>query len=1394
MAEIPSFLNNNIIGSGRTSGSGGSSGTSGGASISSQNVFSLPQTQITKAVTNLNFPTKPINALGLTTLTPRNSLLNITQSNSTLQNVVTQQTTTETLDISNQSIDLVINVVSDVYVNVPDIREITYPKEVRGADFVGYDVDFDISWNSVDATVIRLYVGASTDYVELGPKGTTTLNVKELLDKTPTLAASMASNNRSARNANNDYGDKVDIRLKLVPINLNSKKAVEGPAEDINILFDKGDLNIPRSVAINRIAEGFISQFDKSVFDNSNYLTHLLHVGDGDNKLITTWRGLVQESNDKSTQSSLILKLYEALPTSITTNQKVWITKLQSQPIIDTITLVSDNKDYCVPLQGPNFKLEVDNGIGYQVYDDLLADGATTSTSLIQQYVSKTGIDTENLNIQYASGSTYTFDNFVHFGSSEERIKNFWYKIQLLESYQSKYNELTTNTVQLGFVLAEGTGQDGYVIITEGSDNLQLDALSATAITKLESATQLTKINDLIGTFDGFEMWLYTSTDSNAYPKSGSVIKASTDSESIAWYNSSVSSASTYDRNNVNYLNNNLPEFIREDYQNEDFMLFMDMIGQHYDIIWAYINGLTKLKSPQHKADLGFSNDLMYGMLESLGWDGKKAYDSQFLWEYAFGQYKDGTQKYTQSLKSANNEIWRRILNNLPYILKHKGTSRSLKAVMACYGIPNSLLTIMEFGGPTDPTNGGTQKFTFEDRTSAINFTNNGELISSQWKEVDGSYPNAVEMTVNLETPSNYNILKGANSAFSTPMWRVGITNTTGSLGTIDLYVSESLTGNVQSSSTQPFNIFNEEYTQIVINRTKVGSDSQFQIIAKEGFDGRIRTNVSTDVMTITGDNGWDTGSAFIVSLGYEMEGKVDEFRLWKQPLEDGVIETHTLMPDSTVGNSYTSSTEDLLVRYDFEYPKNRAVDMDIKNVAISTEYNLANGVADGFTSITEYPYQYTSYDRMVTANVPSLGFTQSDKIRFETQTLVGDLSHKVRATQKAFDRAPIDSSRLGLFFSPMKELNMDILKSFGNFNIDNYIGDPSDEFKDNYSELGVIRDYYFQRVNRDIYEYIRLVRSIDKSLFEVLEDLVPARAKVSKGLLIEPHYLERSKTQWKPASSERGDYETSVDINIVELDSDNTQFEANIDGESDVQLSYQYDNYDANIDGDNDINLVSTTPFYDADITTEDTILLNGEYPSYDSYIEVQTGAKLSALVETDTFQQIGMEKDSLTNAGFGLYAPITTTGIVTKLDIFGNITSSREQIYLVKESYVETILTQTEGYPATSNNEAVKYEDVEVTKYKYKVSTIPYSGSAPAVGNNIVEVTPLFGYFPTHYRFKNNLPQGMKNSFFEGSKQTIDTTPDGLSPVETFTTNPNILRVADTGRGSGEPILQVD
>jgi hypothetical protein len=50
------------------------------------------------------------------------------------------------------------------------------------------------------------------------------------------------------------------------------------------------------------------------------------------------------------------------------------------------------------------------------------------------------------------------------------------------------------------------------------------------------------------------------------------------------------------------------------------------------------------------------------------------------------------------------------------------------------------------------------------------------------------------------------------------------------------------------------------------------------------------------------------------------------------------------------------------------------------------------------------------------------------------------------------------------------------------------------------------------------------------------------------------------------------------------------------------------------------------------------------------------------------------------------------------------------------------------------------------------------------------------------------------MENSYYNGSKQTIATTLDGTPPIETFTTNPNTLKVSDSGRGSGEPILEVE
>ena len=1282
-------------------------------------------------------------------------------------------------------VQLIYSVVDDVYVGVPDIRNIQYPSELRGPDYVGTNVDFTISYDSINTDFVRLYAGKA--YMQLNARGNQSLNIENLLGLYDTPIA--------------QDGEYISLELQLVPYNISGKSEVVGKTESIFIKFIKSKMLIPRTVAINRIAEAFKYQFNSIVVpdDSSKYLTHLLHLGDGNNKVITTWTG---------SQESLILKLYEPVPTDIQTNQLVWISKLQANPIIETVTLLGASEEFCPPLKGPNFSIEADNGIGYKVYDDLLASGSNTSTDLLFKYTQQNGIDTTKLNIQYVSGSDYQFQNFVNFGSAEERINNFFYKVQLIENYESTYAKLTN-----------GTDWTGSISVVN------------------EASKVLSSISEIKRAFDGFENILYTSSsiyttstvESISYPYSGSSRLNTTSSIALNWYNSVVNIAYEYDKYNKNCLINNLPEFIKENSENEDFAIFLDMIGNHYDIIWSYINSIGSNKILEHKQLNGIANDMVYQMLKSLGWDGRKAYDSQFLWEYAFGLNKDGTQKYGKdfgtepvSLKSANEEVWRRILNNLPYLLKHKGTARAMKAIMACYGVPQSMLTIMEFGGPQNPTEDSVTKFTYDDRTAAIYLVETSSIIVP-WHTTPSTstYPNAIELAFKpSEINSRATLISGSE-------FTLDLVQTTGSFGKLELnfggdaspstyfetsgtyypYVSITYAyGPDLVTGSLDFPISTEYYSHVLLNRTDIGSgNSQYDVYLNTSNGTRLTTSVH---LSITGSNSqWDVGDSILVG-GSGFVGELDEFRLWNNPLQVSKFNNHTLHPSAINGNHISSSSDDLIFRLDFELPRNRkaaddgplpkdASDIYINNVAISNEYGENHATASNFYSANTYPYQYVPYDRTVTANVPSVGFGYGNKIRFEDQTLVTDLSYKVRATKKSFDRAPVDSNRLGLFLSPTKELNMDILKAFGDFNIDNYIGDYGDEYKDHYSELDKLRVYYFKRLNRDIYEYIRLVKYIDKSLFDVLQDVAPARANVSKGLLIEPHFLERNKTVWNKPETDYKDIKGIIDTADSEnIEMDLPMEDAHLDATEIATFDFDYDKIDGLITHDDLYLLKGSTPFYNGEFENSFSGSLIGTAPMWNTSIEAPVSGSVVAEL-FGNFQAVGME----INNGFGFYGE-NSVSIVTTLDINGNISKGRKIINLLKKSYIENVKTQISGYPTIGAlpGEQVVYDYLPVTKYKYEVNIIPFATGSygvptvPSIGGDIISVLPLNNYFYTHYKYKNNLGEGMIRSFWKGSTQDSTTTPDGLDPVETFSTNANILRVARTGRGSGEPILEVD
>src|SRR5210317_1370082 len=169
----------------------------------------------------------------------------------------------EYVDILESSIDFTLNVVDEISVETPDIRNIVYPQELRGGDFLGYDVDFEIKFETLNTSYVEVGVGSTKNVFKTNDGGVK-FNVKDDILKHLNLDGTEGI-------------DKIKIPIQLTPFNTKGRQPVEGKTESITILFDKGDLEIPRSTAINRLVEGFLNKITEQEFSNSKYLTHLTH-------------------------------------------------------------------------------------------------------------------------------------------------------------------------------------------------------------------------------------------------------------------------------------------------------------------------------------------------------------------------------------------------------------------------------------------------------------------------------------------------------------------------------------------------------------------------------------------------------------------------------------------------------------------------------------------------------------------------------------------------------------------------------------------------------------------------------------------------------------------------------------------------------------------------------------------------------------------------------------------------------------------------------------------------------------------------------------------------------------------------------------------------------------
>lgn len=418
----------------------------------------------------------------------------------------------------------------------------------------------------------------------------------------------------------------------------------------------------------------------------------------GSNVLLLATNVAYTEDN---TDSYILIKLYEPLPFEFDVKSTLWMVEKAAESVSYEVDIqvppVEEVQEFA--LRGANFNIKVNNSLGqttpYYNYTSLFSSELSSSAQQLKSWYEDKAIQ---INVDYTN-----FENFVHFSSATERINNFVYKLKLIESYNDQIINLRT-----------------YV---GGSGTLSVTSASIATIQK--------NIDRIVEKFDTYEYYLYFSSESLSWPKYNSTkpyIQVSiTSSQASNWLGSEYTkptgvsasilfSASYYDAQNQNRLTNTIPTYLVDDSSNQPYLTFLDMVGQHFDNVWIYYKDVSNRYNAANNPQKGISIDQVADALRGMGMEiYTNSTISDSVYFSLFGVNPDGSllpptgsemikQIVTSSLPTlASNdiekEIYKRIYHNLPYLLKSRGTERGIKALLACYGIPENVLTIKEFGG-----------------------------------------------------------------------------------------------------------------------------------------------------------------------------------------------------------------------------------------------------------------------------------------------------------------------------------------------------------------------------------------------------------------------------------------------------------------------------------------------------------------------------------------------------------------------------------------------------------------------------------------------------------------------------------------------------------------------
>ncbi len=677
------------------------------------------------------------------------------------------------------------------------------------------------------------------------------------------------------------------------------------------------------------------SSYQQKYFD---YFKNVLNFGNNTYYPILD-SNYLDERISPSDPLTLILKMASSLPTDINIKDTCWVSNFGMTPYVFTTTIQNPLLYQTITISGPNFSAPqnlINQGNSNTLYssDDLQESDAISNQIKINKNLT-------TLNVDYSN-----YYNFVVFSSVQDRINIFKNKIIQWTTLNSALTELNN---RYSASLSSSIPYPYYFN---------------------EETTLNCQIKSLVDSFDGFESYLFNGGNYSYNILSGSFYSSS-------YIADQDFSASLYDKNNRDSLMSNVPQYIIDDTNNSEYLTFLSMIGHHFDNIYTYIAGMPIERHVKNEIQSTVPTNTLKEMLYSFGWDVDDIINSL-----------DVDQVYLNSMNSSSYDalsgqqrlqtIWNRILVTLPAIYKSKGTIECVNYLLACYGLPSSLLSIREYGGVDFSTN-TSPTYILDEKTYMLTFSGVGDYVQGpmpytantiefKFSTVEDNnstiFPNFQFFPLFTSIPYPYT--SNVNSNWNVGFYRVPGKNT----GQIVFNMGSGSSGAIITSSILP--IFNGEIFSVMLRQNPpfylfdvetTGSYNvplEYDLIIQRNEHGRMVFYSSSSLILYENDNSiFSQFGTFRLSDG-RFQGTLDKLLIWGVAIDDNDFDEH-VDDINSYGYSGSSAYQDLYVRLFWDYPQDLYANSSkvwINNA--SPYYSIPNYYADS-TLTTVNPEVYTS-------------------------------------------------------------------------------------------------------------------------------------------------------------------------------------------------------------------------------------------------------------------------------------------------------------------------------------------------------------------------------------------------------------------------------------------------